>query len=293
MKTGRPGFYPNSVRALFISDVHLGSRYCQASALLQLIQRCRPQYLYLVGDLFDHWLLGGVNSEPLDRTRWRTSYTRLLAGMRHLKRHGTQINYILGNHDRESPWHRDVRYDGYEPLESCVHTTAQGHRLLVIHGDQFDSSQTRLHTAAKFAAQVHESVLGGAALANRILTEYGFQQRRFATALTVPIKTIAHSTSKFVSRAVRAAAEAQCAGVICGHTHSPKILAPRNQTDTPAYLNTGDWLEHCSAIVETTSGQIELWRGSPNQWHSNTPQRLTVLPRIELGSASLQTETST
>ncbi len=237
------------VRSLFISDVHLGSQACHPLQLQHILSLSCPRNLYLVGDFCDGWLLRR-------QWQWPTEYRKLLATISELSHAGTRVHYILGNHDRcLQRWIRD--WGAYWIGERCVHHCLDGRRLLVIHGDQFDATQSRFRRTATLSAIVHERILGGSCTANRWLNRMGLPQQQIASAIATPFRNIAHSLSQFGARAERMAKEQQCSGVVCGHTHAPRL----RERDGFLYANTGDWLENCSAIIETMQGQLELWTG--------------------------------
>lgn len=255
-----------SVRSIFISDVHLGSKYCRPEPLQELLSNVACEKLYIVGDFCDGWLLRR-------RWLWKPEYVGLVENIKSLQARGPQIFYLLGNHDRcLQSWIEE--WGAFWIGEKIVHECADGRRLLVIHGDQFDRSQHRFKRVANISALLHEGALGGSRLANRVLTEVGLQERRLATALTVPIKALAHSFSQFNRRAKQLSEQHDCQGILCGHTHAPRV---HEDGDGFAFLNSGDWLEHCTAIVESHSGQLELWMGQAQRWLQTT-QRLGLVP---------------
>ncbi len=269
----RNGIANTSVRTLFVSDVHLGSRYCQPEPLRKLIERLRPEQLYIVGDLCDGWLLRR-------RWRWCQEYAELIATINRQQASGVEVRYLLGNHDRcLQRWLCEL--GDFWIGEKCIHRCADGRRLLVIHGDQFDRTQTRFRRAANVSALLHERVLGSGRFANRFLAEMGVQQPRLATAVTLPIKSLAHSFGQLRIRAKQFARDQGCDGVVFGHTHSPRI----REEDGFAFVNTGDWLEHCSAVVERKSGQMELWMAAGNRW-LETCRRVALLPACSVESAA-------
>ncbi len=263
------------IRSLFISDLHLGSQASRPLALQHLLAIVRPQHLYLVGDFCDGWLLRR-------QWQWPIEYRTLLATMSDLSRAGTEVHYILGNHDRcLQRWIRD--WGDYLISERCVHQCVDGRRLLVIHGDQFDATQYRFHRTAALSALVHERLLGGSLTANRWLSRIGLPQQQIASAISTPIRNIAHSLSQFKARAECMAKEQRCSGVVCGHTHAPRL----REREGFMYANTGDWLENCSAIIETAQGQLELWTGLDREGvKGSSPdalgKRVSVSPAAQL-----------
>lgn len=270
----RSSFAHQDVRSLFISDVHLGSRYCRPEPLTQLLHSVSPEYLYIVGDLCDGWLLRR-------NWKWQASYAALQHAIARLQRNGTSVTYVLGNHDR--CLHRWLYDWGLPIVEQCIHQTVDEKRLLVIHGDQFDATQKQsFRQAAVVTALLHEQVLGGSRAADKLLHDLGLAPRRLASRLSSPLKSWAHRVSQFSRRARQLAELQECCGIICGHTHTPQLQRKQHSI----YANCGDWLEHCSLLLETGSGQLELWMSdSPNDWFSEC-RRIGLLPAESMNLAT-------
>ncbi len=119
-------------------------------------------------------------------------------------------------------------------------------------------------------------------MANRLLAEIGIEEPRLATAITIPMKRIVHAVGQLQSRLRNLAVDEGCDGVLYGHTHSPHI----RETGEFFFLNTGDWLEHCTVIAETYTGQLELLRGSATNWRESC-RRLALLPAFEGGRSRI------
>lgn len=255
----------SAVRTLFLSDVHLGSRACHPSRVVEILHGLQPQQVYLVGDICDGWLLRR-------QWQWPSAYRDLVGALNELASSGSEVLYLLGNHDRcLHRWLED--WGDFWIGEQRIHHCVNGRQLLVIHGDQFDQTQGRFRMTADITARFHEQMLGGSYLANGILSRLGLPSSQLATALTVPFKSFAHSLSRFRRKATEYAHSQGCTGVICGHTHAPRLLDDKHFL----YGNTGDWLEHCSVLVETESGQLELWSGNTDNWLEHSRRRI-VLP---------------
>ena len=259
------GLADSKVRSLFVSDLHLGSRYCQPRPLQHLLETLELEHLYIVGDFCDGWLLRR-------NWNWQNQYSTLIDAIGKIARSGAQVTYVLGNHDRcLQRWVSE--WGDYRVVEACRHECADGRKLLVIHGDQFDATQkTKFRRAAEMSALLHERILGGSRLADRWLADIGVSPRRLATALTTPFKSWAHRLSDFRGRAEQLAKQYDCDGVLCGHTHAPALKVRRSFL----YANCGDWLENCSAIVETSSGQLELWQANGQDWFESCRRRALV-----------------
>lgn len=235
------------VRSLFVSDVHLGSKHSQADAFLDLLERYEPRHLYVVGDFIDGWKLKR-------RWRWRESYDRIIQRLMTLKRSGTQLYYTPGNHDG---FLRDflANFGVLELRDRFVHEAADGRRFLVMHGDQFDKIEQSMQWLSLIGTYAYDLLLS---------TNYwlnwarGKKHDRYAFCGMVKrrIKGLVRHVSDFEAQLIEAAAGEKCFGIICGHIHSPRIL----HLDNLAYMNTGDWVENCTALVEYDDGSFKLIR---------------------------------
>lgn len=235
------------VRSLFVSDVHLGSKHSQAEAFLDMLLRYQPRHLYVVGDFIDGWKLKR-------RWRWRPAYDRILQRMMSLKQSGTQLFYTPGNHDNFLRGYL-ADYGVVEVSDRFVHQAADGRRYLVTHGDQFDKIEQSMQWLSLVGAYAYDVLLS---------TNYWLNWARgkkhnpyaFCGMIKRRIKGLVKHVSDFESQLIEAAAEERCFGIICGHIHAPRIM----HLDNLAYLNTGDWVENCTALVEYDDGAFELSR---------------------------------
>lgn len=230
---------------MFVSDVHLGSKHSQADLLLQLLCGYHPQQIYVVGDFIDGWKLKR-------RWRWHAAYDGILQRLLTLRSAGTQIYYAPGNHDA---FLRNflADYGVLELSDRFVHVAADGRRFLVMHGDQFDKVEQSMQWLSLVGTYAYDLMLS---------TNYwinfarGKRHNRYAFSGMVKrrIKGLVRRVSDFEAKLVEAAAAEKCFGIICGHIHAPRIL----QLDNLAYINTGDWVENCTALVELNDGTLRL-----------------------------------
>jgi UDP-2,3-diacylglucosamine pyrophosphatase LpxH len=244
-----PGAVPTatSVRALFISDVHLGSKHSQADEVLALLERYEPQHLYLVGDFIDGWKLK-------TRWRWLPVYDRILQRLLALKQSGTHLYYTPGNHDAFLRGFLQ-NFGVVDVNDQFVHTAADGKRFLVMHGDQFDEVEQNCQWLSLVATHAYDLLLS---LNWWVNTLRGKRHDRYAFCGSIKrrVKMLVKHVSDFESKLIATAREAQCQGIICGHVHSPRIV----ELEDVAYCNTGDWVESCTALVELDDGTLELSR---------------------------------
>lgn len=243
-------------RTLFVSDVHLGCRYSQAENFLAFLETVQSDRLYIVGDFIDGWRLKR-------RWHWQAVYVRILQRLVQLAAHGTQIYYAPGNHDE---FLRDYLHDfGLVTVaDQFVHKTADGRRFVVLHGDQFDDIERRARWLSVLGAYGYDGLVRANGVINRVRRWFRLDECRFSARVKVWAKQAVQFISEFEERLVCHAKERECHGVICGHIHVPRL----DHFGDVTYCNTGDWVEHCSALVEHETGELELIEWSREQTES-------------------------
>ncbi len=234
------------LRSVFLSDIHLGSRYSQAESLLDFLNAIQPEHLYLVGDIIDGWRLK-------HRWHWRPVFNQILPRLLELGRSGTQVRFTPGNHDA---FFREFTHDfGFlEIADTFCHHTADGRRFLVLHGDRFDDVELRTPWLSYVGSWAYETLLWLDAHINQVRSLFGCEQHSFSADIKRRVKQAVMFVSRFEQRLRQAAFEAGCDGVICGHVHTPAVSLQQGL----AYFNTGDWIEHRTALVEHDDGRMEI-----------------------------------
>ena len=235
------------VRALFISDVHLGCRFSRAEELFAFLGRIEPDRLYLVGDIIDGWKL----KRSFYWTDTSSFVVRRILGM--LKR-GTRIVYVTGNHDEFLRTFSPQAFGHMELVDRCVHQTADGSRLLVIHGDFFDHLTKHAAWVDHLGDRAYTLALHLNKWMNIARRSLGYPYWSFSSLLKSKVKRAVNFINDFELFVARYTKKKGCTGVICGHIHVPAI----RQIDGVGYFNCGDWMEHCTALVENLDGRIEL-----------------------------------
>jgi UDP-2,3-diacylglucosamine pyrophosphatase LpxH len=241
-------------RTVFISDLHLGTRACQADLLLDFIRSIECDTLYLVGDIIDGWKLKSG-------WHWPQSHNDVVQKLLRMARKGTAIVYLGGNHDRGVLDFCGAHFGGVMVGREAVHETADGRRLLVTHGDAFDQVVAHAGWRAFAGDWGYRALIGANSFSNFLRRRLGLGY--WSLAAHVKSKTV-HALA-FVRRFEDAlAGEARrrgLDGVVCGHIH----VAAIRDIDGVVYLNDGDWVESCTAVVEHMDGRLELvkWAGRP------------------------------
>lgn len=236
-----------SVRTLFISDVHLGGNACRAHELQQLLKWVHCDVLYIVGDLIDGWrgTLGG---------RWTQAHTNVVRTLLGKTKHGVEIRYAPGNHDAFLRRIDSAEFGSIRIARQFVHTLEDGRTLLVRHGDEFDRSWTGRTRLAKAAILLHDLVLLVSEAHNHRRAKRGKAPVDPLTLLKRRLRRWREHCQDFESNARHHARDSGFDGIVCGHLHQPGL----DQADGSLYANSGDWVSHCTALVEHWDGKLEL-----------------------------------
>lgn len=240
---GRPR---RRVRSVFLSDTHLGCHYSQAEALLAFLERHEPEYLYLVGDIVDGWRLR-------KSWHWTPVYNKILKRLFELGNHGTIVRYTPGNHDNFLR-HFLADFGFVHVADQFLHTTTDGDRYLVLHGDQFDNVEIRAQWLSVVGSVAYDSLMWLSNRVDRARRLVGLEPCYLSSSVKRRVKQAVKFVSSFEERLAAAAREHDCQGVICGHVHTPTATRWHGVN----YFNTGDWVENRSALMEYTDGSLEV-----------------------------------
>ncbi len=236
-------------RSVFISDTHLGTRGCRSEFLADFLRRTTCQNLYLVGDIIDGWRLR-------KSWYWDEHHDDVLRQILRQARAGTQVTYIPGNHDEmfRSWLPANVDISGIRLRKEAEHVTADGKRLLIIHGDEFDN----VVRYAKFLALLGDWAYAGALVINRwfntVRRRFGLPYWSLSAWLKRQVKEAVKAIDRFEFALAAEARRRGFDGVVCGHIHHAEI----REVEGVMYMNDGDWVESCTALVEHHDGRMEL-----------------------------------
>ncbi|MGE0025026.1 MAG: UDP-2,3-diacylglucosamine diphosphatase [Hyphomicrobium sp.] len=236
-------------RTLFISDVHLGTRASQAHMLLDFLKYTEAETIYLVGDILDFWRIkrGAI---------WPQSHNDVLQKLLRKARKGTRIVYIPGNHDEGLRDYVGMHFGGIEIERQAMHTTADGRRFIVLHGDEYDVVVRYARWLAFLGDRGYELALWSNWPLNFIRRRLGLGYWSLSAYLKHRVKTAVSFIGEFEKNLAEQARRNQVDGIICGHIHH----AANRDIGGVHYVNTGDWVESCTAVAETHDGQLELIR---------------------------------
>ena len=260
---------PVQVRSVWISDIHLGFKGCQADKLLDFLHSVETDYLFLVGDIIDFW---SIKKSPY----WPQSHTNVIRSILGKAKHNTKVIYIPGNHD--------------EPLRDCVgqvfgnleihrdylHTTADGKKLFILHGDEFEVIVKHSRLLAKLGSWAYEKLLSLNHVVNRFRNLFNLSYWSLAAFLKHKVKNAVSYIGSFEEALAHFAREQGVDGVVCGHIHHAEI----REIEGVLYCNDGDWVESCTALFEHEDGRLELI-----SWTDFEEQKVTGANRAAIASA--------
>ena len=249
--------HPIRFRTIWISDVHLGTTGCQAGRLLDFLRATESETLYLVGDIIDGWQLRR-------RWFWDQRHNNVVQTVLKKAKKGTTVIFVPGNHDESVRQFIDLDFGGIRIRDELVHVTAQGKRMLVLHGDRFDG----VIACAKWLAYLGDSLYTVILKFNQVFNNWraraGLPYWSLSQYLKLKVKNAVSYISSFENALAAEARKKGLDGVICGHIHKPEI----RDIDGITYCNDGDWVESLSALVEDQSGELRLvtWQEIMMQW---------------------------
>lgn len=251
------------VRAIFLSDIHLGTRACQADSLTDFLRDYSAEYLFLIGDIVDFWAMSrGIH--------WTPAHNTVVQKILRRARRGENVFLIPGNHDEALKEYLDVSFGDIRIVAEWTHTTADGRRYLLLHGDEFDQV-TRYHrwvaVLGDYAYNLLVRLNAGFSWVRRHLGRSGYWS--LAGYAKRKVKHAVSFICDFEESVAHAARERGVQGVICGHIH----CAALKDIGGIDYVNCGDWVDSCTAVVEHLDGRLELIH------HRRTPLAAVAPPR--------------
>lgn len=244
-KNGKPE--KRRFRTIWISDTHLGTRGCKADFLLHFLKSTQSDTLYLVGDIIDGWQLR-------KGLFWSEAQSDVIRRVLKIAKKGAKVVYIPGNHDEGLRDYIDVNLAGISVVTEAIHTTADGRKLLILHGDQFDSVVLYAKWLAFLGDRSYQLLLRMNTAVNAVRNKLGLPYWSLSSYLKFRVKNAVEFISRFEDAVCHAASQRGVDGVVCGHIHHAEI----KQIGAITYYNDGDWVESCTALVEHTDGKLEI-----------------------------------
>jgi len=242
------------LRAIFISDVHLGTAGCQADALLAFLRDYDAETYYLVGDIVDAWALKR-------RWFWPQAHNDVIQKLLRKARKGSRVIYVPGNHDESARQFGGLAFGGVDVMTETVHVTAKGQRLWVVHGDEFDGVMRHARWLAHIGDRAYTLALWLNRHYNRARALFGKPYWSLSQYLKHKVKNAVSFISDFEQALALEARRRGFDGVVCGHIHRAAI----HEIDGMLYCNDGDWVESLTALVETHEGELRILHCKPGQ----------------------------
>ena len=234
-------------RTIWISDVHLGTKGCNAELLIDFLDTTDSETMYLVGDIIDGWRLK-------KKVYWPAAHNDIVWRILKRAKRGTRIVYVPGNHDEMVRQFAGMNFGGVEIERAAVHTTADGRRLLVMHGDEFDAVMLAHRWLAVVGDAAYTLLMGLNRWVNLVRRRFGLPYWSLSKMAKHKVKNAVAFISAFEEVVAKAAAGRGVDGVVCGHIHTAEM----REVSGIEYFNDGDWVEGCTALVEHFDGQMEI-----------------------------------
>ena len=234
-------------RTIWISDVHLGTRACNANLLLDFLKHTDSDTLYMVGDIVDGWRLK-------KSWYWPQPHNDVIQKLLRKARKGTRVLYIPGNHDEAARQFVGQNFGDVDVAEDCIHETADGRALWVMHGDLFDAVIQRARWLAYVGDSLYEFTLKLNRHLNSMRARMGLPYWSLSKFLKLKVKRAVSYVGDFESAVAREARKRGVHGVVCGHIHHAEL----REIDGILYANDGDWVESLTALAEHADGRLEI-----------------------------------
>ncbi|MEZ5681069.1 MAG: UDP-2,3-diacylglucosamine diphosphatase [Erythrobacter sp.] len=244
-------------RTIWISDVHLGTKGCNHELLIDFLDHTDSDTMYLVGDIIDGWRLK-------KKFYWPAEHNDIVWRILKRAKRGTRIVYIPGNHDEMVRPFSGMNFGGVEIMRAAFHTTADGRRLMVLHGDEFDTVMLAHRWLAFVGDAAYHLMMKLNGWVAAVRKRLGLPYWSISKAAKHKVKNAVEFISKYEEIIARAAGERGVDGVVCGHIHTAEI----REFDGVQYYNDGDWVEGCTALVEHFDGRMEVL-----QWAEEVARR--------------------
>lgn len=235
------------LRTVWISDIHLGTRGCNAEMLVDFLSTIQCDTLYLVGDIIDGWKLR-------KSWHWPEAHNEVVRRILKIAHRGTRVVYVVGNHDEMLRDYIGFSFGGVEIVNDVVHDCRDGRKLLITHGDAFDTVVLYARWLAILGDQAYSMLLRLNVLLAAVRKRLNLPYWSLSAYLKRRVKNAVEFVGRFEEAVARAATERGLDGVVCGHIHTAEI----RQIGDITYYNDGDWVESCTALVEDLDGAFRI-----------------------------------
>ena len=261
-------------RTIWISDIHLGTRGCNAEMLIDFLDSTDSETMYLVGDMIDGWRLK-------KKFYWPAAHNDVIWRLLKRAKRGTRIVYIPGNHDEMFRQFSGLNFGGVEIRRAAFHETADGRKLMVIHGDEFDGVMLAHRWLAFVGDALYTLLMGLSHWVNAVRRRLGLPYWSLSKMAKHKVKNAVAFIYRYEELVARAAAARKVDGVVCGHIHAAEI----RELDGVTYYNDGDWVESCTARVEHLDGTMEILHW-PEEIGRRNARALAALSAVDIAEAA-------
>lgn len=234
-------------RTIWISDIHLGTKGCNAAMLIDFLDSVDSETMYLVGDIIDGWRLK-------KRFYWPAAHNDVVWRVMKRAKRGTRVVYIPGNHDEMFRQFSGMNFGGVEIRRKAIHETADGRRLLVLHGDEFDTIMLAHRWLAFVGDAAYHALMGLNLWVNKVRQWFDLPYWSLSKMAKHKVKNAVEFIGKFEDVVAHEAGARGVDGVVCGHIHNAEM----RDINGVQYYNDGDWVEGCTALVEHHDGRMEV-----------------------------------
>lgn len=252
-------------RTLFLSDLHLGARSAQADLLLDFLKHNDADTIFLVGDIVDGWKLR-------KGWHWPQAHNDVVQKLLRKVRRGARVIYVPGNHDEFARDYTGLTFGGIDVVDDAIHETADGRRMLVIHGDQFDIVVRHARWLAHLGDWAYEFAICVNTWVNRARRLFGVGYWSLSAWAKYKVKNAVNFIGDFEATLAAEAERRGVDGVVCGHIHHAAIKTIHGAL----YINTGDFVESCTAVVEHDDGRFEIIH-----WRTTAAERAPAAARVK------------
>ncbi len=259
-----------SYRALWISDVHLGTRGAKAELLLDFLRRHEAEQIYLVGDVIDFWKMKRS-------VYWPPSHGLVVREFLDRARAGTRVIFIPGNHDEALREYVGLHHGTLSIERTAIHEAKDGRRFLVLHGDEFDVVVRNIRWLSHLGDWAYAFLLVVNVWFNAVRRRLGYPYWSLSAYLKLKVKNAVNFIGRFEEVVAESARRKKLDGVICGHIHHAEIKSFGRIT----YMNDGDWVESCTALAEDHAGRFHILRWAEENRHEDPDRDRRVAPAGE------------
>lgn len=236
-------------RSIFISDVHLGTRHSNAEKLLEFLKSTDADQYYLIGDIIDGWMMR-------KKMYWPQAHNNIIQFFLKQSKKSVQIIYVTGNHDEFLREYSGTIMGNIQIVDDYIHVGYDGRRYLVIHGDQFDMVTVNARWLAMLGGWAYDMMISLNTKLQWLFAKMNIPGFSLSAWAKSSVKEAVNFIGNYEEVVAHAAKRREVNGVICGHIHHANI----STIDDIIYINTGDWVESCTAIVENFDGTFEIIR---------------------------------